>query len=126
MLDFLTLGDTIMSKTVEKEEVSKSELIRQQLKSVKPSERSPKAVSEALKKKGCIVTPAFVSVVKAKMKKKKKSIKPQARKSHTANGLLSKDGSKSLVLAKDFLNATGGLNQAKHILEVVNKLISAS
>lgn len=116
-----------MSKTAEKVEVSKSELIRQQLKAMKPSERSPKAVSEALKKKGCIVTPAFVSVVKVKMNKKKKPIKTKARKSQSANGLLlSKDSSKSLVLAKDFLNATGGLNQAKHILEVVNKLISAS
>jgi len=119
-----------------KTDVSKSELIRNQLKSMKPSERSPKAVVEALKKKGHTVSPTFVSVVKTKMKPKRKKAKASKnRGSLTANKawksrwkgwgpFFNGDKMDNLVLAKNFLNSSGGLDQAKRILDVVNKLVS--
>lgn len=118
-----------------KTEVNKSELIREQLKSMKPSERSPKAVVEALKKKGHTVSPTFVSVVKTKMKPKRKAKASKNRASTAAGkawktrwsgwGNFLKNGKiENLVLAKDFLNSAGGIDQAKRILDVVNKLVS--
>lgn len=121
-----------MSKTEEKT-VNKSELIRQHLKSMKPSDRSPTAVAEAMTKKGVKVTPSFVSVVKLKMKTKgkKKPAKAKARKKAAAKALKSRSINSffkgdfgNLILAKDFLNAAGGVDQAKRVLDVVNKLVS--
>lgn len=119
-----------MSKTEEKT-VSKSELIRQHLKTMKPSDRSPTAVAEALTKKGVKVTPSFVSVVKLKMKPKgkKKPAKAKARKatkalkSRKANSFFKGDFG-NLILAKDFLDAAGGVTQAKRVLDIVSKLVS--
>lgn len=120
-----------MSKTEEKT-VSKSELIRQHLKAMKPSDRSPTAVAEALTKKGVKVTPSFVSVVKLKMKPKgkKKPAKAKARKaavkalkSRKANSFFKGDFG-NLILAKDFLTAAGGVDQAKRVLDIVSKLVS--
>lgn len=123
-----------MSKT---EKVNKSEMIRQQLKSMKPSERSPKAVSEALKAKGVDVTPGLVGIVKMKMgpKKRKAKIKTKTkvktRKSRTAvawkawNTRRSSDKDfGNLVLAKNFLNSAGGIEKAKKTLDLVSKLMS--
>lgn len=122
-----------MSKTEEKkvETVNKSELIRQHLKTMKPSERSPTAVAEAMTKKGVKVTPSFVSVVKLKMKTKgkKKPAKAKVRKkaaaktSRNINSFFKGDFG-NLILAKDFLNATGGVDQAKRVLDIVSKLVS--
>jgi peptidoglycan hydrolase-like amidase len=107
---------------------NKSEKIRDYLKSVKPSERSPKAVSEALKAKGTIVTPTLVSLVKMKMGgKRKKARKPDrvaqiARKSaSTRNNFGWTD---DVIRAKDFISSTGGVKQAKKLLDVVAHLIS--
>lgn len=121
-----------MSKTEEKT-VNKSELIRQHLKATKPSDRSPTAVAEALKKKGVEVTPSFVSVVKLKMKTKgKKTAKTKTRKkvaskkavkARKANSFFKGDFG-NLILAKDFLDAAGGVDQAKRVLDIVSKLVS--
>jgi hypothetical protein len=120
--------------TTKTEKVNKSQLIRDQLKSMKPSERTPKAVVEALKKKGCNVSATFVSVVKSKMKPK--SGKTKAKASRNANkawntrqnwkswDVFLKNTSSPLVQAKSFLNAAGGIDQAKRVLDIVNKLVS--
>jgi len=110
--------------------VNKSEAIRDYLKSVKPSERSPKAVAEALKAKGLTVTPGFVGVVKSHMKNgrktqkvKRKAIKPKAKaKARKATRSVSNFG--SLITASNFINSAGGLKQAKALLDVVSQLRS--
>ena len=106
---------------------NKSEKIREYLKSVNPSERGPKAVSEALKAKGTIVTPTLVSLVKMKMngKPKKASRKP-ARNAVRKPARRVKEASwvNDVIRAKDFISSSGGLKQAKKLLEVVSQLIS--
>lgn len=120
-----------MSKTEEKT-VNKSELIRQHLKSMKPSDRSPTAVAEAMTKKGVKVTPSFVSVVKLKMKTKgKKTTKTKSRKKAASKAVKARKANSffkgdfgNLILAKDFLDAAGGVDQAKRVLDIVSKLVS--
>lgn len=111
-----------MTKT-EKVEVNKSEQIRSYLKSVKPSDRGPTAVAEALKAKGIQVSAGFVSQIKNRMngKKvtKKKAIKPK-RKATTKN----MNAHQSLLSAKSFLDSAGGLAEAKKLLDLVHSLIS--
>ena len=110
-----------------KVEVSKSQKIRDYLKSVKGSDANPKAVSTALKAKGVVVTPGLVGVVKSKMgskNKKKKVIKPKARRKVKARQAKIANPHLGLIMAKDFLNSAGGLKQAKNLLDVVNRLIS--
>ena len=119
------------------ETVSKSESIRSQLKSMKPSERSPKAVVEALKAKGISVNPGLVSLIKSKMNNKTKRKAKVAKRRTSARAskawktrwkgwgeFLNGGKMENLVLAKDFLNSTGGIEHAKRILDVVNKLVS--
>jgi hypothetical protein len=107
--------------------VNRSEKIRDYLKSVKPSERSPKAVSDALKEKGIKVSPNLVSLVKMKLPgnttttKKKAAIRPKSRSKSRSKAT---NPHAQFVMAKDFLNSAGGLKQAKGILELVSKLIS--
>jgi hypothetical protein len=123
--------------TTKTEKVNKTQLIRDQLKSMKPSERNPKAIVEALKKKGCTVSPTFVSVVKSKMKQKRRvagkskrsnaAIKARATtKNWKGWGDFLKNGKdfSNLMLAKNFLAAAGDIDQAKRVLDVVNKLVS--
>lgn len=107
-------------------EVNKSEKIREYLKSAKPSDRSPTAVSKALKAKGIEVSPAFVSQIKTKINGKKAS-KKKAIKSKPKR--MTKPKAKtmahqSLLSAKDFLNSAGGLTEAKRLLEIVHNLMS--
>jgi hypothetical protein len=125
-----------MSKT---EKVNKSEMIRQQLKSMKPSERSPKAVAAALKAKGVEVSPGLVGIVKMKMKPKKGKAKIKAKsKRKSVRSATSKawktrrknswksweDLLQSTEMAKNFIRSTGGVKQAKHVLDIVSKIVS--
>jgi len=112
---------------------NKSEKIREYLKSVQPFERGPKAVSEALKAKGTIVTPTLVSLVKMKMNSKwKKSSKPArivVRKPARTTGVtvrLTKDTAwvNDVIRAKDFISSAGGVKEAKRLLDVVAQLTS--
>lgn len=104
--------------------VNRSEKIREYLKSAKDT--SPKAVSEALKEKGIKVSPNLVSLVKMKMvgkpkkaakKATRKAVKPKARPK-------AENPHASFVLAKDFLNSAGGIDQAKKILDFLGDLMS--
>lgn len=101
--------------------LSKSELIRRYLSSVGPKERGPKAVSEALKAKGILVTTGLVSAVKATSKTKRK--KPLSKKDTSAN----KDQNiQSWMIAKNLLNSVGGdLTIAKKNLEIVAKILNS-
>jgi len=107
---------------------NKSEKIRDYLKSVKPSERSPKAVSEALKAKGTIVTPTLVSLVKMKMNgKQKKAARKPARVAQISRKAASRNNfgwANDVIRAKDFISSTGGIKEAKKLLDVVAHLIS--
>jgi len=105
--------------------VNRSEKIREYLKSVKPSDRSPKAVSDALKEKGIKVSPNLVSLVKMKLSGKPKAAKKVARKAIRPKARKSAEHPHTqFVLAKDFLNSAGGIEQAKKILNFLGDLIS--
>lgn len=101
--------------------VSRSQLIRDYLKTAKPSERGPKAVVEALKAKGVTVTMGLVSQVKATSKKKvrRKAASVAAKSRHSRNSQF-----EAWVIAKNLLGAVGGdLAAAKKNLEIVAKLL---
>ena len=105
-----------------KTKVNLSEKIREHLSSLKPADRSPKAVAEALKTKGFNVSPTLVAVTKARMeggKKKKKAIKPKIKSALTNPSSLN-----TLIHAKNFLNAAGSVKEAKNLLDIVSSLIS--
>lgn len=109
--------------------VNRSEKIREYLKSVNPSDRSPKAVSEALKEKGIKVSPNLVSLVKMKLSGKpkkatKKAAKKATRKSIKPKARNAENPHAQFVLAKDFLNSAGGIEQAKKILDFLGDLMS--
>ena len=111
--------------------VNRSEKIREYLKSVKPSDRSPKAVSDALKEKGIKVSPNLVSLVKMKLSvksgivKKKKPAKKANRKAVKPKASPKAESPHAqLVLAKTFLNSAGGIEQAKKILDLIDDLMS--
>ena len=107
--------------------VNRSEKIRDYLKSLKPSDRSPKAVADALTAKGVKVTPTLVSLVKrnmrlkAKGKSRKTAAKAQkTRKPHKAKVMTLKE----VAHAKEFLEMCGGLVNAKYFLGAVNEILS--
>jgi adenylosuccinate lyase len=121
--------------------MSKSESIRQHLKVAK--DKSPKAVAEALKEKGVLVTPNLVSLIKyqsengrskAKAKPRKKKIKALRKKPKKllvsdiladtrAKGSVNAD-IQSLLKAKDFIAKAGGVQKAHALLDAINLLIS--
>lgn len=107
--------------------VNLSEKIREHLKSIKPSDRSPKAVAEALKAKGIKVSPTLVAVIKGRMGGKKKVIKAKAQAKVVRTKVAQvRTGTsmENLIHAKNFLNAAGGIKEAKGLLDAVNSLIS--
>jgi aspartate oxidase len=108
-------------KIMAEKSASRSELIREHLKSVGPSERGPRAVVEALKAKGITVSMGLVSQVKASSKKKsrKKAASIAAKSRHNKNAAL-----ESWVIAKNLLDSVGGdLSAARKNLEIVAKLL---
>lgn len=112
----------------EKETVSRSQAIRDYLKSVKPSERGPRAVSEALKSKGINVTPQLVSQVKNSIKKKTKKNKKhllEMARTGKAKPKKNTDSFDTWILAKNLLKSVDGdLVAAKKNLEIISKLLS--
>jgi hypothetical protein len=114
---------------MEKVKVNLSEKIREHLKSLKPSERSPKAVSEALAEKGFKVSPTLVAVIKGRMEGKK-AIKVKAKANTRSKGkakpkaVRQPSNMDNLIHAKNFLKAVGGVKEAKGLLDLVSSLIS--
>ena len=107
--------------------ISRSQLIRDYLKSVSPKQRAPMAVVAALKELGTNVSVSLVSYVKHNMKLKKRS--------KTVNKKIDKAGNKkkievdfdvkSCLIAKNLLASVGGdLQAAKKNLEIVSRLLS--
>lgn len=103
--------------------VNLSEKIREHLKSIKPSDRSPKAVVEALKAKGIKVSPTLVAVIKGRMGGKATKARTKAAKAAVVRTKTS-TSMENLIRAKNFLNAAGGIKEAKGLLDAVNSLIS--
>lgn len=116
------------TKSVNGKVVNRSEKIREYLKSAKPSESGPKAVSDALKAKGIKVSPNLVSLVKMKMagnkKARKKSIKAKARIKTLAPKPKTEALQDHLLMAKNFASLAGGVDKAKEVLDVLAKLMS--
>jgi hypothetical protein len=103
--------------------VNLSEKIREHLKSIKPSDRSPKAVAEALKAKGIKVSPTLVAVIKGRMMGGKKKVIKAKAKAKIAR-VRTETSMENLLHAKNFLNSVGGIKEAKGLLDAVNSLIS--
>ena len=116
--------------------MSKSESIRQHLKVAK--DKSPKAISEALKEKGVNVTPNLVSLIKYQSEKGK--AKSRSRSSKRRNGkvkvaeILAAARTRPdpvdaavvhLINAKEFIGKVGGVKQAYALLDAVNKFIAS-
>lgn len=115
----------------EKVEVSRSQAIRDYLKSARPSERGPKAVCEALKSKGIDVSQSLVSQVKNSIKKKsgrnKKRLLEMARtgKAKPKKNTDFSNAFDTWILAKNLLKSVDGdLAEAKKNLEIISKLLS--
>jgi hypothetical protein len=86
--------------------MTKTEIIREHLRSLPPSDRSPTAVMKALRAKGCRVTRNHVSVVKTTMGR---------------GGSL--PAGRELVLAKRFLDKVGGAAKARELIGLVSKIV---
>lgn len=105
-------------------EVNKSDAIRDCLKN--SSDKSPSKISKMLEEKGIKVTPTYVSVVKSKMySSKPKTSKPnKARKSKAKAKNNAKANLESLISAKSFIDKAGSIENAKKLIDVVNKILS--
>lgn len=103
-----------------KVEVSRSQAIRDYLKSVRPSARGPKAVCEALKEKGIVVSKGLVSQVKSSLNKNKKKSKKSSSTSNKKNSTW-----ETWMLARNLLKSVDGdLAEAKKNLEIIFKILS--
>lgn len=85
---------------------TRTDVIREHLRSLPKGDRSPTAVMKALRAKGCRVTRNHVSVVKSSMSRSR-----------------SKNGTRDLILAKRFLSAVGSPAEARRLITVVGKII---
>ena len=109
----------------EKEKVSRSQAIRDYLRTAKPSDRGPRAVSESLKAKGINVTPQLVSQVKSAISKKKSKTKRTNKASAAKIGKKNWAGWDTWILARNLLKSVDGdLVEAKKNLEIISKLLS--
>lgn len=108
-----------------KKEVNRSEMVREYLKTLKPNQRSPKAVCEAMKEKGITVSQQLVSQVKLGFKKKnRKNAARVAVKTKDKKDKIKSDF-QSWTIAKELLRSVGGdLSAAKKNLELVSRLLS--
>lgn len=106
-----------------KTETSKSEQIREYLKSLPPSKRSPKAVSDALNAKGVKVSPGHVSLIKAKIKVKRAKAKKTTATKPSRNGI-GEELLKAIGQAKTLMDLSGGLDKAKKFLDLVDQIRS--
>ena len=86
---------------------TKTDIIREHLRSLTPSDRSPTKVMKALRVKGCRVTRNHVSVVKSLM----------GRDRAISVG-------RELVLAKRFIEKVGCPSRARNLIGIVSKIIN--
>ncbi|MHB1038358.1 MAG: hypothetical protein ACYC35_24075 [Pirellulales bacterium] len=102
-----------------KAKVNKSKAIRDYLQTDPGA--MPKVVVAALKAQGIDVSPRVVSVVKFKMsaKKSKRGRKPKSAKPASTRAPISAD---DLVQMKQLADKLGGLDAAKHALDVLDSL----
>lgn len=102
-------------KTKEK---SRSQIIREYLLSLDPSERSPTKVSKALKEKGVDVTVHHVGMVKLYIRR---SLEKKTKKNKQV------DNVDSILIAKRLLkHCNQDVSLANKSLEIVSKLLSES
>jgi len=98
-------------------EKSRSQIIREYLLSLKPSEQSPTKVSEALKEKGVNVTVHHIGMVKLHIRR---SLEKKREKKKNRNF-------DSILIAKSLLkHCNQNVGLANKSLEIVSKLLSES
>lgn len=84
---------------------TKTDMIREHLRSLPRDRRGPTEVMKALRAKGCKVTRNHVSVVKSSMSRNR-----------------TKSVARDLLLAKRFLDAVGSPAEARRLITVVGKI----
>ena len=89
--------------------LNKSQIIREHLRNSK--DHSPTAVAEAIRSKGIKVSPGLVSVVKHS---RRKGFKASRMARHA----------EILSQARKFIHNAGGVEEARTLLDIVNKIIS--
>ena len=100
--------------------VNKSQAIRDYINANPKSK--PKEIVEALASQGVAVSPAFVSTLKSNDKRKGR--KGPARRGRPAGGSNSGLGLESLVQAKKFADAMGGVSNAREALSALAKILA--
>lgn len=86
---------------------TKTDSIRDHLRSLPPARRAPTAVAEALRAKGIKVTRNHVSVVKSTMSRK-----------------AGRGSERQLLLAKKFLSRVGSPSEARRLINLVGRIMS--
>jgi hypothetical protein len=99
-----------------KREVNKTQEVMKYLAAHRGA--GPVEVSEALGKKGIDVTPAYVSTIKSKASKGKKTAGRKRRKTAATGGELST----KLAAAISVVESAGGIDEAKKALGTIRKL----
>lgn len=89
--------------------INKSQIIREHLKN--STDHRPTVVAAAIRSKGVKVSPGLVSVVKHSRRKGFKA----SRMAHHAE---------ILSQARKFIESAGGVEEARTLIEIVNKIIS--
>ena len=101
--------------------VTKSQAIRDYL--AKNPGAAPKAIQAGLKKQGIAVSDGLISVVKySKRGKKRRAVKRGAGRRRSAAVSRSELQLSDLIEARDFALRLGGVAQAIHALEALEKL----
>jgi hypothetical protein len=103
------------------EEKSRSQHIREYLLSVKPSQRGPTAVVQALKEKGISVTVNHVGMVKLALRGKSVMKRKANGSGRSGRAAMKNSG---LIIARDLLKSCdGNLDNAWQNLQIVAKLL---
>ena len=110
-----------------KEEINKSQAIREAVKS--NPEKSPSEIAELLKAKGVDVNGQYVSTIKSKMRKTRRAVRKMrrgirraGRRSRLVGGNPTDNGLQVMNAALELMKIAGGLEQAKTALATVEEI----
>lgn len=109
-----------------KEEVNKSQAIRDELKANR--DKSPIEIAELLKGKGIEVTAQYVSTIKSNMRKSSRAVhkvRKGIRMAGRRSGGSVTNGFQVINAAVELLKVAGGMEQAKAALSTVEEISKA-
>jgi hypothetical protein len=110
-----------------KEEINKSQAIREALKA--NPDKSPSEIAELLKVKGVDVNGQYVSTIKTNMRKTRRAVRKMrrgirraGRRSSLVGGNATANGLQVMSAALELMKIAGGLDQAKAALSTVEEI----